>query len=93
MRRFLFLGLVCLVGCGDVGSSSSNSSVESNQVFNPDPINCQTDCSLNVQSGTISASQSCTGSTPFGVPIQSLDNCDTITEVAPILASQTEESA
>ena len=87
-RFFLLLSVFWLVGCGDLGSSSNTNSNENNQVFNPEPIDCQTDCTLNVETGLISASQSCSGSAPFGIPIQSLDSCDTVTELAPFLAPE-----
>jgi len=90
MKRFLLLVVFLLVGCGDVGSSSNSNTVESNQVFNPDPVNCQTDCTLNVETGTVAATHSCSGGTPFGIPTQSLDDCDTITEVAPLLVPDEE---
>lgn len=93
MKRFLFLALL-LTGCGDVGSSSNANTVESNQVFNPEPVNCRTECTINIESGLISAIRECSGSEPFGIPIQSLDSCDEVTETVPFLTEEdSEESA
>lgn len=88
----LFLLAPWLTACGDVGSSSNSNVNNQNQIYNPDPISCSIDCRVNPTTGEISASQQCEGSTPFGIPVVSLDQCDSVEEIAASLQESEEES-
>lgn len=81
MKRFLISILLLFTSCGDIGSSSSSTDVNQNQVFNPDPTKCRVECSFNPETGELTAFKECEGSGIFPVADVSLDLCDTITEI------------
>ena len=77
MKRFIILS-VLLFGCGDLGSSSSENSNVNN--FNPEPVNCETTCFQNLETGEISVSSVCEGGFQAVTP-PSVEECNSFIEV------------
>jgi len=84
MKKLAILAFV-LFGCGDVGSSDSQTTVNagggdggnSSAVFDPIPTTCNVTCSVT-SSGTVTATQNCEGGTVTTYTPPTLDDCDSI---------------
>lgn len=82
MKKYLVLVILAvLTSCGgDIGSSKT--SVEQQNVFNPDPASCSISCENNVNTGIITGTKNCTSGTVETIPnISTLDACDSVNEV------------
>jgi len=82
MKFLIIIIAFSLIACGDVGSSTSSTTVDQNTVqgINLDPVNCSVSCKLDAESGDIDANGECSGGGLFPVVVQGLDDCDTILE-------------
>jgi len=79
MKRFNFLLLCLLMGCGDLGSSSSENQNTNNQILNPEPVSCEITCFQNVETGEVSVRSICEGG--FNTPSPaSVEDCTSFIE-------------
>lgn len=90
MKGFNYLLVLFLLGCGDLGSSKTEST--NNQLFNPEPQNCQVTCFSNPDTGEISVSANCEGGVLTPIIAPSVDQCTSFIEL-PSEAAESEETA
>lgn len=93
---FIVFVLLLLTGCGDLGSSSSTTNVtqaqDNTQVQTDPTLNCSTSCTFIAQTGEIIAQRECEGAATITTNVGSLDECDSVSELAEI-ALETDESS
>ena len=76
------VSLLCLCACGDVGSSSIESSQNqtNSQSQNEPELTCSVACEVNSENQVVKGTKECEGSAPFLVTVVNQSQCDSFEE-------------